>query len=114
MSDWQPIETAPNGRVVETKIDDAGGVRNVARLKRHNNLWFFSDDSMYVYYQPTHWRECNPPFRKLTQEEKSKIDELAMYFFEGSGDVQAVSWSLRNVILARFEWVAQHGKDSGE
>lgn len=46
-----------NGQVVETKIDDAKGCRNVALLKRRGNLWFFPDESMYVYYTPTHWRE---------------------------------------------------------
>lgn len=42
--------------VVETKIYDKRGERNHARLKRRGSLWFFEDDSMYVYYTPTHWR----------------------------------------------------------
>lgn len=54
--DWQSIETAPAGQVVETKIHDERGERNVTTLKRHGGLWFFPDDSMYVYYTPTHWR----------------------------------------------------------
>lgn len=54
--DWQPINMAPEGVVVQTKIDDALGVRNEALLKRRGRLWFFPDDSMYVYYTPTHWR----------------------------------------------------------
>jgi hypothetical protein len=54
--DWQPINTAPEGVVVETKIDDEKGIRNETTLKRQGRLWFFPDDSMYVYYQPTHWR----------------------------------------------------------
>lgn len=45
-----------NGVVVETKIDDFGGVRNVQLLKRNGRLWFFPDGRMYVYYEPTHWR----------------------------------------------------------
>lgn len=45
-----------NGKIVETKIDDSSGIRNVANLKRSGNLWFLSDGSMYVYYRPTHWR----------------------------------------------------------
>jgi hypothetical protein len=53
---WQPIETAPEGEVVETKIDDALGVRNQTRLRRKGRLWFSPDMSMYVYYEPTHWR----------------------------------------------------------
>lgn len=56
MSEWQPISTAPNGVVVETKIDDWRGVRNEGRLKRSGRLWFLPDGSMYVYYTPTHWR----------------------------------------------------------
>jgi hypothetical protein len=54
--DWQPIETAPEGMAVETKIDDADGPRNEATLLRSGRLWFMPDRSMYVYYAPTHWR----------------------------------------------------------
>ncbi len=57
MNDWQPIETAPNGVAVDTKIDDERGVRNEVKLIRQDRLWFFEDMSMYVYYEPTHWRE---------------------------------------------------------
>lgn len=56
MSEWQSIETAPNGIVVQTKIDDGLGVRNEQPLKRGGNLWWFPDGSMYVYYTPTHWK----------------------------------------------------------
>lgn len=58
---WLPIATAPDKQVVETKIDDHKGIRNVQALKRQGRLWFYPDGSMYVYYQPTHWRpleEC--------------------------------------------------------
>ena len=56
--DWMPITAAepPDGVVVDTKIDDGDGARNEQPLKRRSNLWFFADDSMYVYYRPTHWR----------------------------------------------------------
>ena len=43
-----------DGMVVETKIDDDQGVRNVQRLKRVGRLWYAGD--MYIYYTPTHWR----------------------------------------------------------
>jgi hypothetical protein len=43
-----------------------------------------------------------------------KCEELAREYFDSTGDVMAVAYSLRNVILARFEWVAKHGKDAGE
>ncbi len=49
----------PEGVAVETKIDDAKGCRNECELKRGGNLWFFTDDSMYVYYRPTHWRDIS-------------------------------------------------------
>lgn len=45
-----------DGKAVETKIDDSGGVRNVVKLRRKGRLWFFPDMSMHVYYTPTHWR----------------------------------------------------------
>lgn len=54
--DWQPIETAPENVVLETKIDDAKGCRNIQPLKRLRNLWYFPDGSMYLYYTPTHWK----------------------------------------------------------
>lgn len=47
------------GEVVETKVDDADGGHNLQNLKiggMHGNIWFFPDGSMYVYYNPTHWR----------------------------------------------------------
>ena len=47
----------PEGQEVITKIDDENGVRNETNLVRKDSLWFFPDMSMYVYYQPTHWRE---------------------------------------------------------
>ncbi len=46
----------PEGVIVDTKIDNANGVRNEQKLKRCGNLWFFPDGSMYVYYTPTHWQ----------------------------------------------------------
>lgn len=56
VAEWQPIDTAPEGVVVETRLSDASGERNVQPLKRQGRLWFFADGSMYVYYTPTHWR----------------------------------------------------------
>lgn len=53
---WMPIDTAPEGKVVVTKIDDGRGVRNVQTLKREGRLWWFPNGAMYVYYTPTHWR----------------------------------------------------------
>lgn len=62
MSDWQPIETMPEGVEVETKIDDENGVRNVTTLVRKTRpgaarpLYWIPDMTVYVYYTPTHWR----------------------------------------------------------
>lgn len=58
--DWQPIDTAPDGVEVMTKIDDADGCRNEQSLTRQGRLWFFPDMSMYVYYTPTHWMPMPP------------------------------------------------------
>ena len=58
--EWTRVEhTLPyEGEVVETKIDDANGCRNAQMLKRLGRLWFLQDGSMYVYYEPTHWRKA--------------------------------------------------------
>jgi hypothetical protein len=53
---WQAIDSAPEGEVVLTKIDDREGERNVQKLKRSGRLWFVPDGSIYVYYSPTHWK----------------------------------------------------------
>lgn len=45
------------GKIVETKISDQNGDRNIQNLQRKGNLWWHEDGSMYVYYTPTHWRE---------------------------------------------------------
>lgn len=56
------VSLPKDGEVVMTKIDTVSGCRNVQRLMRRGRLWYFPDDSMYVYYTPTHWR-------KLTRRE---------------------------------------------
>jgi hypothetical protein len=56
---WNTADTAPEGRIVATKIDDANGCRNESLLKRQGRMWFVPDGSMYVYYKPTHWRELS-------------------------------------------------------
>lgn len=57
---WIPVAQTlpPEGKTVETKIDDERGVR-VIRLQRSGGLWFIPDGSMYVYYTPTHWMEAD-------------------------------------------------------
>lgn len=58
MNEWQPIETAPRGQVIRTRINDADGIRNDQYLKLGitNNLWWMPRDEMYVYYTPTEWQ----------------------------------------------------------
>lgn len=57
MSEWYPIDTAPEGEVVRTCIDYGKFTqRNETELVRKGRLWFFPDMSMYVYYTPTHWQ----------------------------------------------------------
>lgn len=45
-----------DGEIVDTKIDAGRGCRNEQRLKHSHNLWWIPDGSMYVYYNPTHWK----------------------------------------------------------
>lgn len=68
MSAWKPISTAPEGFEIETKIDDADGVRNVQTLVKRTRIpgetrpmFWTPDGSMYVYYTPTHWRPLKDP-----------------------------------------------------
>lgn len=49
-------QAPPEGVIVDTKIDNVAGVRNVGQLVFERNLWWFTDKSMYVYYTPTHWK----------------------------------------------------------
>jgi hypothetical protein len=61
MSEWQPIQTAPEGVVVRTIISDRDGDRNDQQLRRTGRLWWLADGSMYVYYTPTHWQPLPEP-----------------------------------------------------
>lgn len=61
MDEWHTIETAPPDEIVETKLDDEHGERNVGPLIRQGRLWFTPDKAMYVYYTPTHWRRQPKP-----------------------------------------------------
>lgn len=46
----------PEGVEVRVKIDDDQGLRNECTLIYNRNLWWTPDQSMYVYWKPTHWR----------------------------------------------------------
>jgi len=56
VKEWQPIETAPEGALVDTRLTDHQGTRNWQPLIRKGKLWFTPDMRMYVYYTPTEWR----------------------------------------------------------
>jgi hypothetical protein len=66
----------PEGQVVETKIDDSAGERKIQKLRRRGLLWHLPDDSMYVYYTPTHWRPA-PPIEPTpaVMDAKRAVDE---------------------------------------
>lgn len=49
-------ELPPEHQPVLTAICDAKGIRNEQVLVRNGRLWFLRDLSMYVYYEPTHWK----------------------------------------------------------
>lgn len=53
------VQLPPRDVEVETKIDDENGCRNQTTLTLHRGRWFFPDLSMYVYYNPTHWRHVS-------------------------------------------------------
>jgi hypothetical protein len=65
MTDWiRTDERLPeNSVIVETKISDRDGTRNVRKLKRGGDLWFYPDCTAFVYYTPTHWRPLTEPER---------------------------------------------------
>lgn len=82
--DWKIIDTAPKNEVVMTKIDDSRGIRNEQALKLHNDLWFYPDDSMYVYYRPTHWRPltdkgCSKEEADLIKKVEQAQDKLEQF-----------------------------------
>lgn len=65
MTMWHPITLAPDGELVETKIDDEHGERNVQTMTRRGRLWWINEgqaNAMYVYYEPTHWRRLTDRF----------------------------------------------------
>jgi len=45
----------PQNKIVRTKIDEGVRVRDEAKLIRKESLWWLPDESMYVYFTPTHW-----------------------------------------------------------
>jgi hypothetical protein len=64
VNDWIAIEVCPppEGETVQTKIDDANGCRNEQPLKLRGRMFYFPDESMYVYYRPTHWKRMGHTF----------------------------------------------------
>ena len=50
---WYPIDSAPENERINTRINDANGIRNEQIMKRSGKLWWV--EGMYVYYAPTEW-----------------------------------------------------------
>jgi hypothetical protein len=74
MSNWRPIASAPDGVLIETKIDDDDGCRNEGLLMKRGRMFWTEDGSMYVYYTPTHWRPVSDHVR---QEWAAKLGHSA-------------------------------------
>ena len=53
--DRLPEESMP----VMTKIQKDEVGHSLQILKRIGSLWFLADESMYVYYTPTHWKRAS-------------------------------------------------------
>lgn len=96
MNDWKPIDaTEPKmDEVVLTKIVDEKGERNEQELKRggqYGNLWFFPDDSMYVYYTPTHYR----PLDEATLRQREERRRLAQETYDALTPAQREAMGVR-------------------
>lgn len=57
MSEWKYVGSELEGVVYLTRINDGMGIRNVQKLRRRGNLWFYPDGSGYVYYTPNQYKE---------------------------------------------------------
>jgi len=86
MKEWIKcsVKLPKEGLVVETKIDDNDGIRNEQDLKIIGSSWWLADNSMYVYYKPTHWREKmkNSDYTiadRVAEIEQSIIDDTVMF-----------------------------------
>ena len=55
-SSWQPIETAPENILIDTKVEYEFKVGVNQYLIKINEYWMEADKITYVYYTPTHWR----------------------------------------------------------
>lgn len=60
---------SPHDEIVMTKIHDSKGERNNGFLKRRGKLWWTTDDGMYVYYTPTH-------FKRYSESKRNQITAL--------------------------------------
>lgn len=74
---WKTAADAPENIVVMTKIDDANGARNEQALKRKGRLWYYADESMYVYYTPTHWRSLTDTEREAERAKQQRAIDAA-------------------------------------
>lgn len=65
-SNWVSVDMRlpPEGEVVDTL--SPGSLQQ--QLVRKGRLWFHPDFSMYVYYQPTHWRKVETLTEKAERQ----------------------------------------------
>lgn len=61
--DWVlcSVNPPPKGVEIMTKIKDEHGERMEQSLVFEENLWWYPDRSMYIYYAPTHWKPLADP-----------------------------------------------------
>ncbi len=80
MSEWIEVskQLPPDGVTVMTKIDDQLGCRNETPLRPQGRLWFFPDMSMYVYYNPTHWKPIKETAPTVPPERTYSASDLRL------------------------------------
>lgn len=61
-----------------------------------------------TYFDSMTW----PQIHDLAKRLDHACDTIAAEFFEGSGDICAVSQTVRDVVLRRLEFIHKHGKSA--
>ena len=109
--EWMPVDTMPEGVLVETKIEDAHGVRNVQRLIKRTRepgrtrpMFFVEGEATYVYYQPTHWRpiSASEAPKNGTRKEISPAAQAMIELFYCGWNIDRLSRPARHHYLVQF------------
>jgi 5-methylcytosine-specific restriction endonuclease McrA len=77
VSAWLPIETAPEGIALSTKIEDKWGQRNVQKLIRQGADWYRARGGK-VFYTPTHWQGPVESVLRKQRHKAPKRGQLGM------------------------------------